>query len=158
MEYVSLLPQLQLPLDVNCETCCPRAAVDDDHPLVQQFKPEGSSLVGLIDKTPDHVIILTMYPADIMVPVVTVYNPEGTLLAKMDFLTSYCGGDVDLYSKNRLTITRDMHFVQTDTTYYFEVDSAQQQVLDTTEIDIARKVWAIDKKGQFMEQKSADIQ
>jgi len=151
MKFVSLLPKLELPFEINCEKCCNHPQIDYDNELVKKFRPEGSGIVGLIQKTNDKVIILVTYPADMIIPSVKVYDLEGKLLGQKDFMTSYCGGDVDYYGSQFLKISAGMSFTTIDTSYYLERDTVEYHVMDTTKIEIATKEFVINNKGEFVE-------
>jgi hypothetical protein len=151
MKFVSLLPIIKLPFETNCEKCCDHPKIDYENPLVQKFKPNGSAIVGLIKKTNDKVIILVTYPADVLVPSVKVYDLEGKKIGEMDFMTGYCGGDFEYYGQQFFRITPDLSFNWIDTSYYLKMDTVDYQVIDTTKIEITRKQFSVNEKGQVVE-------
>ena len=151
MKFVSLLPKLKLPFETNCERCCDHPEIDYDNELIKQFRPEGSAIVGLIDKTSDKVIILVTYAGDIRVPSVKVYDLKGKLTGQMNFMTRYCGGDLEYYGQQFFSISSDGSFSSIDTSYYLKMDTVDYHVIDTTKIEITRRVFIINNKGEFVE-------
>jgi hypothetical protein len=151
MKFVSLLPKLKLPFETNCEKCCSHPRMDYDTALIERFRPKGSAIVGLIEKTDDRVIILVTYPGDVLVPSVKVYDREGKLTGQMDFMTSYCGGDFEYYGRQFFRITSDLSFSNIDTSYYLKMDTVDYHVIDTTKIEITKKDFSINDKGEVVE-------
>lgn len=151
MKFVSLLPTLELPFETNCEKCCKHPDIDYDNELINRFKPEGSSIVGLITKTKDKVVILVTYPADTILPSVKIYDLNGNLLGQMDFMTNYCGGDFEYYGIQSFKINSDFSFSTADTSYYLKMDTVDYHVIDTTKIEITKKDFMINNKGEIVE-------
>lgn len=151
LEFVSLLPKIKLPFKATCENCCDDLGIDFKHALVEKFKPHGSNLVGLVDKTDNQAVILVTYPADAIIPSVKVYDMNGKLTGDMTFLTGYCGGDAEYYGKQFFSINSDLSFNQIDTSYYLTLDSVDYQTRDTTKIEITKKKFIINDKGQIVE-------
>jgi hypothetical protein len=151
IQFVSLLPKLKLPFEINCEKCCDHPKIDYENALIKKFTPRGSAIVGLIQKTNDKVIILVTYSGDLIFPSVKVYDLEGKLIGQMDFMTSYCGGDFEYYGSQFFRITSDISFNSIDTSYYLEMDTVEYRVIDTTKIEIAKKEFIINSKGEFVE-------
>src|SRR5688572_9672159 len=58
MEFVSLLPKVNLPFEINCERCCDHPAFDRENELVKRYVPEGANPIGLIFKNENNVGIL----------------------------------------------------------------------------------------------------
>jgi hypothetical protein len=143
--FVAILPELQLPFEVNCEKCCQHAKVDDER--VQKFIPEGSALVGLLGKTSKHAILLVTYPADFRVPSVIVFDMEGNRVYERNFMTSYCGGDEDFYASQFLTINKDLKITTYDTVFNLKRDSIKYEVIDTTSVQIEIGNFLINNNG-----------
>jgi len=151
IKFISLLPIIKLPYEINCEKCCDHPKMDYENPLIQKFRPEGSAIVGLVKKTDDKVILLVTYPADVLVPSIEVYDLEGKLTGKMDFMTGYCGGDFEYYGRQFFRITPDLSFSSIDTSYYLKMDTIDYHVIDTSKIEITRKDFSINEKGEVVE-------
>ena len=129
IKFVSLLPKLKLPFEVNCEKCCDHPKIDYDNELVKKFNPEGSAIVGLIEKTSDRVVILVTYSADMIIPSVKVYDLEGKLTGQMNFMTGYCGGDFEYYASQFFRVRSGLSFSSIDTSYYLKMDTVHFEVI-----------------------------
>jgi len=151
LKFISLLPKLNLPFETNCDKCCDHPAIDYDHELINKFRPQGSAIVGLVTKTKDKVVILVTYPADIRLPSIRVYDLNGNLTGEMNFLTNYCGGDFEYYGTQFFRINPDISFCSIDTSYYLKMDTIDYHVIDTIKIEITRKQFSINSKGEVIE-------
>jgi hypothetical protein len=149
--YLDLLPRLNLPFETNCERCCDHPNGDYDNALINKFKPEGAAIVGLVDRTRNRAIILVTYPADMLIPSLKVYNLNGKLTGDMTFMTSYCGGEPGYYGKQFFRITSALSLIQIDSTYHLTIDSVDYHTIDTTKVEITRKDYKINDKGQIVE-------
>jgi len=151
LEYVSLLPKIELPFEANCENCCDHLARSFENELFEKFKPEGSNIAGLVEKANDRVVILVTYPADIIMPSIKVYDLSGKLTGEMNFMTSYCGADFGYYGTQYFKIDRDISLTEIDTSYYMTMDSLDYHIIDTTKIEVTRKDFRINAKGEIVE-------
>lgn len=150
-KYLDLLPTLTLPFETNCEKCCNHLKIDYDNELINKFKPEGASIVGLVSRTENRAIILFTYPADMIIPSLKVYDLKGNLTGDMTFMTSYCGGEPGFYSRQFFRINSNISLSQIDTLYETTFDSVTYHTLDTTEIKITRKNFRINEKGEVVD-------
>jgi hypothetical protein len=150
-KYLDLLPTLTLPFETNCEKCCDHLKIDYDHEIINKFKPEGAAIVGLVSRTENRAIILVTYPADMIIPSLKVYDLKGNLTGDMTFMTSYCGGEPGLYNKQFFRINSDISLSQIDTLYETTLDSVTYHTLDTTNIEITKKNFRINEKGEIVE-------
>jgi hypothetical protein len=150
-KYLDLLPTLTLPFETNCEKCCDHLKIDYDNELINKFKPEGTAIVGLVSRTENRAIILVTYPADMIIPSLKVYDLKGNLTGDMTFMTSYCGGEPGFYSRQFFRINTDISLSQIDTLYETTFDSLTYHTLDTTNIEISKKSFRINEKGEIVE-------
>jgi hypothetical protein len=150
VKYISILPRLKLPYEINCEQCCDHPEIRDNE-LINKFKPQGSTIVGVIDRTENRVSILVTYPADMIFPSIKVYDLKGNLTGEMDFMTSYCGGEPGYYGKQYFKINTDFSISTADTSCYFTLDSLTNEIADTTKLEITKKEYKINDKGQVEE-------
>ena len=151
-KYVALLPKVSLPFDTNCEKCCQHPKLDNENWLISKLSSEGETIVGVIEKTSDRVVILSTLAADNIIPSVRVYNAKGELLGKKIFLTNYCGGEPGFYSTQYFRINPDISLTEIDTTYHMTFDSVTYVNTDTTKVDIERNNYTINDKGEITEQ------
>ena len=151
MEFVSLLPQIELPFNTDCGKCCEHPEIDRDNQLIKKFIPEGSTVFGLIGRTSDKILILVTYPADTVLPVVVAYNFDGKITDKKEFMTSYCGGDFEYYGINYFSINKDLSFTSIDTSYILKMDTIDYHIIDTTRIDVVRKEFILNRNGEIIE-------
>lgn len=150
-KYLDLLPTLTLPFETNCEKCCDHLKMDYDNELINKFKPEGTAIVGLVSRTENRAIILVTYPADMIIPSLKVYDLKGNLTGDMTFMTSYCGGEPGFYSRQFFRINADISLSQIDTLYETTFDSLTYHTLDTTKIEITKKNFRVNEKGEIVE-------
>ena len=150
-KYISLIPLLELPYVTSCENCCNHSELDDNDPLIRKFKPEGSSIVGLIQKNDERIVLLVTYPADQLVPSVKVYDPNGRLSDEMNFMTNLCGEDFEFLNRSQFIISKDLTFQTFDTAYYFKLDTASLEIIDTISTEITIKAFCIDGSGKLIE-------
>lgn len=69
----------------------------------------------------------------------------------MNFMTGYCGGDFEYYGRQFFSITPDLLFNWIDTTYYLKMDTIDYHVTDTTKIEIKKKQFSVNEKGEVVE-------
>jgi hypothetical protein len=149
-EYISLLPQINLPFETSYEKCCTYPTLDDNNELISKFKPPGESIIGLIEKTNERIIILSTLAADNIIPTVRVYNVEGKLLGTETFMTHYCGGEPGFYEKQYFRINPDISLTEIDTSYNLSIDSITYETIDTIKIDIKSSSYSINNKGEII--------
>jgi len=149
--YLDLLPTLTLPFETNCEKCCDHLKVDYANELINKFKPEGTVIVGLVSRTESRAIILVTYSADMIIPSLKVYDLIGNLTGDMTFMTNYCGGEPGFYSRQFFRINSNISLTQIDTLYETTFDSLTYHTLDTTNIEITKKNFRINEKGEIVE-------
>jgi hypothetical protein len=148
---ISVLPQLTLPFQIYCEKCCDMSKVDQENESIRKFIPAGTGLVGIINKNDKHVAILTTFAADMIVPVVRVYDLNGKQLSEQGFMTGWCGRDVDFLGKQYFTIGTDMTLSDIDSSYSFEMDSTYVTILDTHKIEVRRIQYRVNEDGLIVE-------
>lgn len=150
-KYLDLIPNVELPFETNCERCCDHAQIDYDNEVIKRFRPEGTTIVGLVSRTKDRAIILVTYPADMIIPSLKVFDSNGKLTGDMTFMTSYCGGEPGYYGRQFFRINPDLTLSQIDTSYHMTVDSVDYHTLDTTKIEIVKKEYKVNNKGEIVE-------
>lgn len=138
-QFVSMLPQLSLPYEVYCEKCCGHPDLDYESDLIKKYKPEGSSPVGLIFKDEKHVAILVTYAGDMLIPAVVVFDFNGNKIDEKNFMTGWCDRDYDFKQSQYFKINVDHTLNETDTAYYFSINTETDEIIDTTKIEISNK-------------------
>jgi hypothetical protein len=151
LRFTSMLPVIDLPLELSCETCCSHPEIDRENELIKRYAPEGSRLAGLIFKNEKHAGILTTYAADLIIPSVIVYDLTGKKISEQNFMTNWCGRDYDFLQIQHFRINADHTLHSIDTAWSFEVDSASQEIIDTVKIEISKKDFYINTDGQIAE-------
>jgi hypothetical protein len=86
-----------------------------------------------------------------IIPSLKVYDLKGNLTGDMTFMTSYCGGEPGFYSRQFFRINTDISLSQIDTLYETTFDSLTYHTLDTTNIEISKKSFRINEKGEIVE-------
>ncbi len=150
MKFVALLPPINLPFETTCATCCPPANIDVNDSLISQFTPPGTTILGLLENRHDRVVILMTAVADLTFPTVRVYDRHGVLIEEKNFMTNYCGRDVDYATSQYLKIDADMSFNSIDTVFYFEMDTIEYTIADTSRLEITYTQFKLDSAGKFI--------
>lgn len=150
-KFLDNLPRVALPFQTNCEQCCYNPSVDHEDELLKKYLPEGTTLVGLVERTSDRAVILVTYAGDMFIPSLQVYDMTGNVTGDMEFLTAYCGGEPGFYGRQFLQIDKDLSISQIDSSYYMTVDSINYITIDTTNVEITKKRFTIDKDGKIVE-------
>lgn len=86
-----------------------------------------------------------------IIPSIKVYDLKGNLTGDMTFMTSYCGGEPGFYNRQFFRINTDISLSQIDTLYETTFDSLTYHTLDTTNIEITKKNFRINEKGEIVE-------
>jgi hypothetical protein len=150
MQFVARLPPINLPFETTCATCCPASAIDISDSLIIQFTPPGTTILGLLENRNGRVVILMTSVADTTFPSVRVYDRQGALIEEKNFMVNYCGHDVDYATSQYLKIDTDMSFISIDTVFYFEMDTIDYTIADTSRLEITYTQFRLDTAGKFM--------
>jgi hypothetical protein len=141
------LPNINIPYSIYCEECCVHPELTENQNLINQYLPEGSSFMGVIEINDDYVSLLTTYPADWIIPAVVVINLDGEIVDEEIFLGGYCGNDFGYIRKQYFHINNKVELLEIDTSYRISYDEETFEIVDTTKTQIENKKFKIDKNG-----------
>ncbi|MFZ7132992.1 MAG: hypothetical protein ACOWWR_11595, partial [Eubacteriales bacterium] len=79
------------------------------------------------------------------------YDSLGQLTGEMNFMTNLCGEDFEYLNRSQFVINQDLTFQTSDTTYYFKLDTASMEIIDTIKIEVTEKAFFIDNSGKIIE-------
>lgn len=149
-KFISLIPKVELPYQVYCSDCCNHPEIELPAEL-EKYKPAGSQIVGVIFNNEKYVGVLTTFAADMIIPTVNVYNQNGELISKQNFMADWCDRDYDFMQKQYFNISKEGVLSEIDTAYYFEMDSITQKIIDTTKIEFAEMNYFLNNDGKIVE-------
>lgn len=91
LQIAKQIKELNFPFDINCST--DYHYVDVNANFIK-YKPEGSNLVGKVFYINNEVGLLYTFPADVVLPIIYVYNNKGNVERKLNvFDINDCGFD-----------------------------------------------------------------
>jgi len=150
-EFILLLPKIGLPFSIFCADCCAHTEFDFSNELFGKYLPEGSYPVGIISNKNDFIILLVTYAGDMRIPSLVVYDTYGKILDDKNFMTGYCGGELDFSNSQYFEINEDLTIHSTDTIYNFKLDSITHEIIDTIKLEVSKKEYQINSNGQIVE-------
>jgi hypothetical protein len=157
-KFISLLPKIELPYRVYCADCCKHPEILLP-PELEKYKPAGSQIIGVIFNNEKYVGLLTTFAADMLIPTVSIYsNHTGELKSQKSFIGGWCDRDFDFMQKEYFNISTEGILSEIDTSYYFEMDSLSQEIIDTTKIELKAERYVVNGDGKIVEMKLDAIQ
>ncbi len=148
-EYLKAIPFLELPYSTSC---------DDDYEnppeLDQKLKKKyaGGDLESPFRRIPnnqDLEVILNLAPADVLLPIVKIYDKNGYLKASQQLFFGYCGGEPGYYHKEYITINPNLTIEHIDSTWMHKVDSLENEIKGTEKLEVETYKYEISKTGEI---------
>ncbi|MEL7003231.1 MAG: YARHG domain-containing protein [Bacteroidota bacterium] len=131
INYLSLIPPLELPLKYVCDEGFKTPELNYDDSLIKHFKPEGAAVIGKLYQTAQEAALIYGYPADIFFPIVKIYDLTGKELEEIRlFKLIECVGDMGYSAKTVGVINKD--FTVSAITTIIECDTEEMNQCDTT--------------------------
>jgi hypothetical protein len=86
-----------------------------------------------------------------IIPSVVIYDLTGKKINEKNFLTGWGGRDYDYLNLQYFKINADYTMSSIDTAHTFEMDSVNENILDTIKTEISAKNFYINTEGQIVE-------
>lgn len=143
------LPIVDLPFTVYCENCCKHPELILEQRKINNYLPEGYSLIGVVNINDAFITLLTSYSVDLIIPAILTLDLNGKIIGEKVFLGGYCGNDFEYRGQNYFSITSDLTLIEIDTSYYFKRDTETLDIIDTIKVDIETKKFKLNKQGEL---------
>lgn len=109
IEYLSLIPDIKLPLDFTCENGFQEADINHTNPFIRKYNPEGALVIGKLYSSENEVGIIYGYIADTFYPILTKFNLKGEEIEDVAFFKFVnCSGGPGYSATTKGTITKDL--------------------------------------------------
>lgn len=99
--------------------------------IIERYKPDGATIIGLLYHSKNEAAILYTYPADIAFPIISVVDKTGQEIREVRlFELNNCADDAGYSAVTWGTITQD-YKVKTETritTWDFEKEDAEKKI------------------------------
>ena len=113
-DYVERIPQIDLPLKFSCDSGLVWVKIEYENNVIMKYKPEGAGILGKLFQEVESVGIIYTYSADVVYPIVHIYNMNGDEREKVNlFELRDCVSDLNYNSTTRGLITKDLEFIST---------------------------------------------
>lgn len=122
-DYFQLLPKVKLPITVSCNNDFGLQAVDYSNDIIKKYKPEGATILGLLDVTDKYVAFIYAYPADILLPYLETYDLNGQFISKLELFNMHlCATSFEegISSSSSFNITTEHKLSIIDSVFYFD--------------------------------------
>jgi hypothetical protein len=136
-DYVNRLPQINLPFKFSCDSGLVWPKIDYENEVIKKFKPEGAGIIGKVYQSEKSVGILYTYPADIMFPIIQIFDLRGQELRRIElFEEGNCMPDENYSAVTRGQITSDLQLIS-----WIEIINCDEgKKCDTTRSNLRRVV------------------
>jgi hypothetical protein len=132
----------------------------DDKSEDTLYVKDFTQLYGMLPDTNNYYALITMVPADDLVPVLTTYSKDGKIIGSTCLIVNGCGGGPGLdYCSSTGMISKNLSIYCADTLKTVEVDSTNEPIPNTSQYYRTFFEGQINSKGEInmTEAKTAEI-
>lgn len=148
--FIKSIPLIDLPYSTTCGSCCNAIKLNLDSLFIQKYKLDGIDIVGKLTETDKYVAILVAGGGDYLAPALFVYNKNGNLVSKQQFMGNYCGPILGFYGNYCLNIDKQLQITEIDTALVFKTDTVEFKIIDTLKRDIQVARFKINEQGKII--------
>jgi hypothetical protein len=108
-DYAERVPMIDLPFKFSCDSGLVWAEIDYDNNVIRKYQPKSAGILGKLFEDQKSVGIIYTFPADIVFPIIYVYDLNGEVMEKINlFELRDCLSDYAYNSRTRGLITEDL--------------------------------------------------
>ncbi len=135
-EYLNQMDFLELPYQTNCFNDY-KQDNEISHELTMKFNDnELEYPYKKIATTEEFKIVMYLAPADVLLPIIKTYDPNGKIIDSEQLFWGYCGGEPGYYHTEHLQIKSNNLIRHIDSTWTHEVDDDYNEIKGTEKFEL----------------------
>lgn len=153
-EYLTVIPETRLPLDLKCEVELNGSTLDFDRATIDQFGQENSRINGKIAVTDNFTAIIYLYPADISLPIIQTTDRQGKKISELKIYERWCGEDEFSWGTSWANISKDLTITLSDSAIIYKRNDEGEIIEESKTTEVRHRKYQIDNKGRINEKKN----
>ena len=152
IRFLEPVPYMQLPFSTSCDN--EYDAPEYDTELQRKFIEErGEYPYRRIPGNSDLQILMTLSPADILLPIIKTYDKEGKLIASEQLFFNFCGGEPGYYHTEHIRINSNLVIEHIDSSWTYDVNDEQEEIEGTEKLEVVTQNFRILENGEIVKEK-----
>lgn len=147
--FLDQLPKIDLPLRIKGCEISNEGLIEFNEDKPSPYVPNGSYAVGQISTNGNYVSIITLAPAECLLPVITTYDPKGEKIDSKTIAIGYCGVGPCFECEEFMTLKEDYSIYTADTIKTSECDDDYNPIEGTESIEVVYIEGKLRENGEI---------
>lgn len=148
-DYLTAIPEIKLPLDLNCEVELDGSTLSYSRETIDRYGQENSRINGKIAVKDNFTVIIYLYPADIVLPIIQTTDRQGNKISELKIYEKWCGEDEFSWGTSWANISKDLTITLSDSAVIYKRNDNGEIIEESKTKVVRHRKYQIDHTGEI---------